>query len=67
MAAPTLVSRETPFVPIRADRRSARTWASAGAYLALAAGGVFVVFPFAWMVATALKGPREIFELHFWP
>ena len=44
-----------------------RRWATAGAYLALAAGGVLVVFPFAWMLATALKGPREIFELHFWP
>lgn len=46
---------------------SSRAWAAAGAYLALAAGGVLVVFPFAWMLATALKGPREIFELHFWP
>ncbi len=36
-------------------------------YLALAAGGVLVAFPFLWMAATALKGPREIFELHFWP
>ena len=36
-------------------------------YLALAAGGVLVAFPFLWMAATSLKGPREIFELHFWP
>jgi multiple sugar transport system permease protein len=36
-------------------------------YLALAWGGLLVAFPFAWMVVTALKGPREIFELHFWP
>ncbi len=36
-------------------------------YLALAAGGVLVAFPFLWMGVTALKGPREIFELHFWP
>jgi len=36
-------------------------------YLALTAGGILVSFPFLWMVATALKGPREIFELHFWP
>ena len=46
---------------------AARRWGSAAAYLALAAGGVLVVFPFAWMLATALKTPREIFELHFWP
>jgi multiple sugar transport system permease protein len=37
------------------------------AYLVLAAGGGLVVFPFLWMLATSLKGPREIFELHFWP
>ncbi len=37
------------------------------AYLALAAGGLLIVFPFVWMLATSLKGPREIFELHFWP
>jgi multiple sugar transport system permease protein len=36
-------------------------------YLALSAGGVLVAFPFLWMAATALKSPREIFELHFWP
>ena len=36
-------------------------------YLALAAGGILVAFPFLWMAATALKSPREIFELHFWP
>jgi len=37
------------------------------AYIALAAGGLLIVFPFVWMLATSLKGPREIFELHFWP
>jgi len=37
------------------------------AYLLLAAGGLLIVFPFVWMLATSLKGPREIFELHFWP
>jgi multiple sugar transport system permease protein len=37
------------------------------AYVALAAGGLLIVFPFVWMLATSLKGPREIFELHFWP
>jgi len=47
--------------------RPGRGWATAGAYAALAAGGILVVFPFAWMLATALKAPREIFELHFWP
>lgn len=36
-------------------------------FLALAAGGVLMAFPFLWMAVTALKGPREIFELHFWP
>jgi len=36
-------------------------------YLALAGGGGLVAFPFVWMLVTALKGPREIFELHFWP
>jgi multiple sugar transport system permease protein len=55
-------------LPSRARRRPRRRWGeAAGAYAALAAGGVLVVFPFAWMLATALKGPREIFELHFWP
>jgi multiple sugar transport system permease protein len=44
--------------------RAATTFLS---YLALAAGGILVAFPFFWMTATALKGPREIFELHFWP
>jgi multiple sugar transport system permease protein len=44
-----------------------RALGNALAYLALAAGGVLVVFPFVWMLATSLKGPREIFELHFWP
>jgi len=44
-----------------------RAGGDALAYLALAAGGVLVVFPFLWMLATSLKGPREIFELHFWP
>ena len=44
-----------------------RTLGGALAYLVLAAGGVLVVFPFLWMLATSLKGPREIFELHFWP
>jgi multiple sugar transport system permease protein len=51
--------------PRRAARR--RPWRDAWAYLALAAGAVPVVFPFLWMMATALKAPREIFELHFWP
>ncbi len=46
---------------------SYRTWGTPVSYLALAAGGVLVAFPFLWMAATALKGPREIFELHFWP
>jgi multiple sugar transport system permease protein len=50
-----------------AARWPARGRAAAGAYAALAAGGILVVFPFAWMLATALKAPREIFELHFWP
>jgi multiple sugar transport system permease protein len=54
-------------VPARARWRFGRVGAAAGAYAALAAGGILVVFPFAWMLATALKGPREIFELHFWP
>ncbi len=36
-------------------------------YLALVAGGILVSFPFLWMAVTSLKGPREIFELHFWP
>jgi multiple sugar transport system permease protein len=53
--------------PSPARWRLRREWATAGAYAALAAGAVLVVFPFAWMLATALKGPREIFELHFWP
>ncbi len=44
--------------------RAART---AWAYLVLTAGGVVVVYPFLWMMATALKTQREIFELHFWP
>jgi multiple sugar transport system permease protein len=44
-----------------------RTLGNVLAYLALAAGGVLIVFPFVWMLATSLKGPREIFELHFWP
>ncbi|HLJ60803.1 MAG TPA: carbohydrate ABC transporter permease [bacterium] len=44
-----------------------RGWGSAAAYAALAAGSVLVVYPFLWMLATALKTPREIFELHFWP
>ena len=46
---------------------SYRPWGAPLSYLALAAGGVLVAFPFLWMAATALKGPREIFELHFWP
>jgi multiple sugar transport system permease protein len=44
-----------------------RSLGNALAYLALAAGGLLIVFPFMWMLATSLKGPREIFELHFWP
>ena len=44
--------------------RAART---AWAYLILAAGGIVVVYPFLWMMASALKTPQEIFELHFWP
>jgi multiple sugar transport system permease protein len=44
-----------------------RAWSAPLSYLALAAGGALVAFPFLWMAATALKGPREIFELHFWP
>ncbi len=53
----------------RVPRRSqaGARWRSAAAYLALAAGGVVVVFPFAWMLATALKTPQQIFELKFWP
>jgi multiple sugar transport system permease protein len=46
---------------------SHKLWDAPLSYLALAAGGVLVAFPFLWMAATALKGPREIFELHFWP
>jgi len=46
---------------------SHRAWDGPLSYLALAAGGILVAFPFLWMAATALKGPREIFELHFWP
>jgi multiple sugar transport system permease protein len=46
---------------------SLRTLGTPLSYLALAAGGILVAFPFLWMAATALKGPREIFELHFWP
>ena len=44
-----------------------RALGNALAYLVLAAGGLLIVFPFVWMLATSLKGPREIFELHFWP
>ncbi len=50
----------------RGSRTGAR-WTSAAVYVALAAGGVAVVFPFAWMLATALKTPQQIFELTFWP
>ena len=46
-----------------AARRSGAAWS----YLALAAGSLAVLYPFLWMIATALKTPREIFELHFWP
>jgi multiple sugar transport system permease protein len=46
-----------------AERQGRTLWV----YLVLAAGSVAVVYPFLWMIATALKTPREIFELHFWP
>ncbi len=46
-----------------AERPARTLWV----YLVLAAGSVVVVYPFLWMIATALKTPREIFELHFWP
>jgi len=46
-----------------AARRAGAAWS----YLVLASGSVVVVYPFLWMIATALKTPREIFELHFWP
>ncbi len=56
--------------PSAAGHPTTHRWRGMGAlltYLALTAGGILVSFPFLWMVATALKGPREIFELHFWP
>jgi multiple sugar transport system permease protein len=44
-----------------------RVGRTAWIYLILAAGGVAVVYPLLWMTASALKEPREIYELHFWP
>ena len=37
------------------------------AYALLAVGAVTIVFPFLWMVMTAFKTPREIFELTIFP
>ncbi len=48
-------------------RAAGRPWRDAWASLVLAAGGIPIVFPFLWMLATALKTPQEIFEPHFWP
>lgn len=67
-----MASRSAPHairggVAARPGTPSLRALATPAIYAALAAGGVLVAFPFFWMGATALKGPREIFELHFWP
>ncbi len=36
-------------------------------YAVAIAGGVIMIIPFVWMIATSLKPGREVFLGHFWP
>ncbi len=46
---------------LRSRRRSALTRA-VGTYVLLAAGGVILLIPFAWLISTSLKPPTEVYS-----
>lgn len=58
-----------PVAPPREQRRRRKPFrlSMLFSYAALIVLGIGMVFPFVWMMITAFKSLREIFQLNFWP
>ena len=63
----TNVAQKPSGVRVRSSQKQQAAFAKSVAYILLTLGGITMVVPFIWMIATSFKTAAEIFEPGFFP